>query len=115
MSDTPVPGPPPAGQLLAGLARLGQAVRMEAWRNAGPHNLSPLQADIVTLLATSRAAGTIRSRTFHALRALRETLLARGFLADLTPRRTPAAGATTAGGRRAAPPPGTPGRSTGCG
>jgi DNA-binding MarR family transcriptional regulator len=49
-----VPGPPPASQLLAGLARLGQAVRMEAWRNAGPHNLSPLQADIVTLLHTER-------------------------------------------------------------
>ncbi|MGK5683565.1 MarR family winged helix-turn-helix transcriptional regulator [Actinoplanes sp. URMC 104] len=47
---TQVPGPPPANQLLIGLARLGQAVRMEAWRNAGPHNLSPLQADIVTLL-----------------------------------------------------------------
>lgn len=46
---------PPESQLLAGLARLGQAVRMEAWRNAGPHNLSPLQADIVTLLKDSRA------------------------------------------------------------
>lgn len=45
-----VPGPPATSQLLIGLARLGQAVRMEAWRNAGPHNLSPLQADIVTLL-----------------------------------------------------------------
>ncbi|GAB2602289.1 MarR family transcriptional regulator [Paractinoplanes abujensis] len=45
-----VPGPPASSQLLIGLARLGQAVRMEAWRNAGPHNLSPLQADIVTLL-----------------------------------------------------------------
>src|SRR5689334_17046675 len=45
-----VPGPPPPSQLLIGLARLGQAVRMEAWRNAGPHNLSPLQADIVTFL-----------------------------------------------------------------
>ncbi|MEU8819892.1 MarR family winged helix-turn-helix transcriptional regulator [Actinoplanes sp. NPDC048796] len=45
-----VPGPPSTSQLLIGLARLGQAVRMEAWRNAGPHNLSPLQADIVTLL-----------------------------------------------------------------
>ncbi|WP_033345849.1 MarR family winged helix-turn-helix transcriptional regulator [Catenuloplanes japonicus] len=54
MSD--VPGPPPASQMLAGLARLGQAVRMEAWRNAGPHNLSPLQADIVLLLQTRRVA-----------------------------------------------------------
>ncbi|GAA4966289.1 MarR family winged helix-turn-helix transcriptional regulator [Actinoplanes utahensis] len=45
-----VPGPPPANQLLIGLARLGQAVRMQAWRNAGPHHLSPLQADIITLL-----------------------------------------------------------------
>jgi DNA-binding MarR family transcriptional regulator len=49
-----VPGPPPASQLLIGLARLGQAVRMEAWRNAGPLNLSPLQADIVSLLHDSR-------------------------------------------------------------
>ncbi|MDR7276903.1 MarR family winged helix-turn-helix transcriptional regulator [Catenuloplanes atrovinosus] len=51
-----VPGPPPESQLLAGLARLGQAVRMEAWRNAGPHKLSPLQADIVGLIHGSRAA-----------------------------------------------------------
>src|SRR6185312_8469578 len=47
-----VPGPPSTTQLLVGLARLGQAVRSQAWRNAGPHNLSPLQADIVTLLQT---------------------------------------------------------------
>jgi DNA-binding MarR family transcriptional regulator len=53
-SAAEVPGPPPASQLLIGLARLGQAVRMEAWRNAGPHNLSPLQADIVILLHDSR-------------------------------------------------------------
>ncbi|MCS7480488.1 MarR family winged helix-turn-helix transcriptional regulator [Umezawaea endophytica] len=46
-----VPGVPPAQQLLVGLARLGQAVRIDAWRNNGPHNLSPLQADIVTFLA----------------------------------------------------------------
>ncbi len=45
-----VPGMPPAHQLLAGLARLGQAIHIEAWRNTGPHNLSPLQADIVTYL-----------------------------------------------------------------
>jgi DNA-binding MarR family transcriptional regulator len=49
-----VPGLPPASQLLIGLARLGQAVRMEAWRNAGPRNLSPLQADILGLLHGSR-------------------------------------------------------------
>lgn len=29
---------------------------MEAWRNTGPYGLSPLQADIVTLLVTSRTA-----------------------------------------------------------
>ncbi len=46
-----VPGPPRDEQLLAGLARLGQAVRMSAWRNAGPHGLSPLQADILMFLA----------------------------------------------------------------
>lgn len=52
---TEVPGPSPASQLLAGLAKLGQAVRIEAWRNAGPHNLSPLQADILTMLRAERA------------------------------------------------------------
>ena len=46
-----VPGVPPAQQLLVGLARLGQAIRIDAWRNNGPHNLSPLQSDIVTFLA----------------------------------------------------------------
>jgi DNA-binding MarR family transcriptional regulator len=50
-----VPGPPPVSQLLIGLARLGQAVRIDARRNAGPHALSPLQADIVALLGDSRA------------------------------------------------------------
>ncbi|HEX6340269.1 MarR family winged helix-turn-helix transcriptional regulator [Umezawaea sp.] len=45
-----VPGLPPTHQLLTGLARLGQAVRIDAWRNSGPHNLSPLQADIITFL-----------------------------------------------------------------
>ena len=46
-----VPGVPPAQQLLVGLARLGQAIRIDGWRNNGPHNLSPLQADIITFLA----------------------------------------------------------------
>ncbi|GIH89865.1 MarR family winged helix-turn-helix transcriptional regulator [Planobispora siamensis] len=46
-----VPGPPRDEQLLAGLAKLGQAVRMSAWRNAGPYGLSPLQADILAFLA----------------------------------------------------------------
>ncbi|GII01057.1 MarR family transcriptional regulator [Planobispora takensis] len=46
-----VPGPPREEQLLAGLAKLGQAVRMSAWRNAGPYGLSPLQADILAFLA----------------------------------------------------------------
>jgi DNA-binding MarR family transcriptional regulator len=45
-----VPGVPPPHQLLTGLARLGQAIRMDAWRNAGPRNLSPLQADIIIFL-----------------------------------------------------------------
>ena len=49
-----VPGMPPAQQLLVGLDRLGQAVRMEAWRNAGPFTLSPLQGDIVNLLHNAR-------------------------------------------------------------
>lgn len=59
-----VPGVPPAQQLLVGLARLGQAIRMDAWRNTGPHNLSPLQADIITFLdgeAVPRRQGDIVS------------------------------------------------------
>ncbi|HUQ55576.1 MarR family winged helix-turn-helix transcriptional regulator [Lentzea sp.] len=50
-----VPGFPPNTQLLAALARLGQATRMEAVRNAGPHNLSPLQADIIALFRRDSA------------------------------------------------------------
>lgn len=48
---TDVPGSPPYEQLLVGLARLGQALRISSYRNAGRYRLSPLQADIVTLLA----------------------------------------------------------------
>ncbi|TMR41701.1 MarR family winged helix-turn-helix transcriptional regulator [Actinomadura geliboluensis] len=46
-----VPGTPPREQLLVGVARLGQALRISNFRNAGPYRLSPLQADILTLLA----------------------------------------------------------------
>ncbi|GLL02226.1 MarR family winged helix-turn-helix transcriptional regulator [Dactylosporangium matsuzakiense] len=49
-----VPGAGPASQLLLGLARLGQAVRIDARRNAGVHNLSPLQADIVGHLGSAQ-------------------------------------------------------------
>ncbi|MFJ4467857.1 MarR family winged helix-turn-helix transcriptional regulator [Streptomyces sp. NPDC089424] len=48
---TDVPGMPPHEQLMVGLARLGQALRISSYRNAGPYRLSPLQADILTLLA----------------------------------------------------------------
>ncbi|MFD9697502.1 MarR family winged helix-turn-helix transcriptional regulator [Lentzea sp. NPDC059081] len=53
---TDVPGFPPNTQLLAALTRLGQATRMEAVRNAGPHNLSPLQADIISLFRRDATA-----------------------------------------------------------
>ncbi|WP_188317032.1 MarR family winged helix-turn-helix transcriptional regulator [Solihabitans fulvus] len=46
-----IPGLPPQEQLLVGLSRLGQAVRICAYRDAGPHRLSPLQADVVSFLA----------------------------------------------------------------
>ncbi|MBG0832711.1 winged helix-turn-helix transcriptional regulator [Planomonospora sp. ID67723] len=49
-----VPGLSPSEQLLTGLTRLGQAVRLTAWHNAGPANLTPLQADIVLFLAGDR-------------------------------------------------------------
>lgn len=52
MSD--MPGLSPTEQLLIGLTRLGQAVRLTAWHNAGPANLTPLQADIVLFLAGDR-------------------------------------------------------------
>lgn len=48
---TDVPGTPAHEQLLVGLVRLGQALRINSYRNAGAYRLSPLQADIVTLLA----------------------------------------------------------------
>ncbi|MGV9558761.1 MarR family winged helix-turn-helix transcriptional regulator [Streptomyces sp. NPDC003401] len=46
-----VPGAPPQEQLMVGITRLGQALRISSYRNAGPHRLSPLQADIIVLLA----------------------------------------------------------------
>jgi DNA-binding MarR family transcriptional regulator len=48
MSD--LPGMSPAEQLLVGLSRLGQALRLAAWDGAGAR-LSPLQADIIRYLA----------------------------------------------------------------
>ncbi|MEO6715174.1 MAG: MarR family winged helix-turn-helix transcriptional regulator [Mycobacteriales bacterium] len=42
-------------QLLTGLARLGQAIRLGAWRNAGPHGLSPTQADALVFLDNAGA------------------------------------------------------------
>ncbi|WP_395296060.1 MarR family winged helix-turn-helix transcriptional regulator [Kitasatospora hibisci] len=46
-----LPGLSPSEQLLIGLARLGQAVRLSTWHNAGPTKLTPLQADILLYLA----------------------------------------------------------------
>ncbi|MFF9077866.1 hypothetical protein ACF1BP_36685 [Streptomyces sp. NPDC014735] len=40
-----------------GIARLGQALRISSYRNVGPYRLSPLQADILTLLAGAPALG----------------------------------------------------------
>ncbi|MFI2378260.1 MarR family winged helix-turn-helix transcriptional regulator [Streptomyces sp. NPDC018964] len=48
---TDVPGTPPHEQLMVGITRLGQALRISSYRNAGPYRLSPLQADIIVLLA----------------------------------------------------------------
>ncbi|MDQ0784845.1 MarR family winged helix-turn-helix transcriptional regulator [Streptomyces sp. B3I8] len=47
---TDVPDTAPHEQLLVGLVRLGQALRINSYRNAGPYRLSPLQADILTIL-----------------------------------------------------------------
>ncbi|AUG78424.1 hypothetical protein CFP65_3635 [Kitasatospora sp. MMS16-BH015] len=49
-----LPGLSPEEQLLIGLTRLGQAVRLSAWHNAGPVKLTPLQADILLFLAGDR-------------------------------------------------------------
>lgn len=46
-----VPGTPPQEQLMVGITRLGQALRITSYRNAGPYRLSPLQADILVFLA----------------------------------------------------------------
>ncbi|MEU7827208.1 MarR family winged helix-turn-helix transcriptional regulator [Catellatospora sp. NPDC049133] len=65
----PVPGLPPTEQLVTGLARLGQAIRIGARRNPGPYALSELQADIVTYLA-----GDLRPRRQNeVVRALAST------------------------------------------
>ncbi|MFJ9458820.1 MarR family winged helix-turn-helix transcriptional regulator [Kitasatospora sp. NPDC101447] len=53
MAD-PLPGLSPSEQLLIGLTRLGQAVRLSTWHNAGPVRLTPLQADILLFLAGDR-------------------------------------------------------------
>ncbi|AUY51632.1 MarR family winged helix-turn-helix transcriptional regulator [Streptomyces sp. CB01881] len=50
MAD-PLPGLSPSEQLLIGLTRLGQAVRLSTWHNSGPTRLTPLQADILLHLA----------------------------------------------------------------
>lgn len=49
MSDDP--GMTPKEQLLVGLGRLGQALRLGAWDHAGNARISPLQADIIRYLA----------------------------------------------------------------
>ena len=48
---TEMPGMAPGEQLLIGLSRLGQAVRLNAWESAGTAHLTPLQADILRHLA----------------------------------------------------------------
>ncbi len=49
-----MPGLSPSEQLLIGLSRLGQAVRLSAWHNAGPTKLTPLQSDILLFLDGDR-------------------------------------------------------------
>ncbi|MFD9686600.1 MarR family winged helix-turn-helix transcriptional regulator [Kitasatospora sp. NPDC059088] len=49
-----LPGLSPSEQLLTGLSRLGQALRLSSWHNAGPAKLTPLQADILVFLAGDR-------------------------------------------------------------
>ncbi|MFD8751458.1 MarR family winged helix-turn-helix transcriptional regulator [Kitasatospora sp. NPDC059577] len=46
-----LPGLSPSEQLLIGLTRLGQAVRLSTWHHTGPVRLTPLQADILLFLA----------------------------------------------------------------
>jgi DNA-binding MarR family transcriptional regulator len=47
------PGIAPEEQLLVGLSRLGQALRLGALGNAGSARISPLQADIIKYLAAN--------------------------------------------------------------
>jgi hypothetical protein len=75
-----VPGLPPASQLLIGLARLGRAIRIEAWRNAGPPNLSLRQADIVTL---HDARHPMRPREIAAALVFAKAVItSKGFVTD---------------------------------
>ena len=49
------PAPAPENQLVTGLAKLGLALRHEAWRTAGPRGLNPTQAQILVCLARGHA------------------------------------------------------------
>ena len=42
---------PPEGHLLTGLAKLGLALRHEAWLTAAPRGLTPTQSQVLASLA----------------------------------------------------------------
>jgi DNA-binding MarR family transcriptional regulator len=81
-----MPGMAPEEQLLVGLSRLGQALRLGAWDNAGSARLSPLQADILRHLAgnpPSRRQGdlvTALASTAPTISDAVRTLAAKGLL-----------------------------------
>jgi len=49
-SESESPASPLARQLSAGLAKLGMALKSKAWQEAAPRNLTPTQAQILTIL-----------------------------------------------------------------
>lgn len=100
----------PAGQVVAGILQLAQALRAESWRSADEAGVSPTQRDILTRLAASRepkrlaelaAALSITSATASdAVRSLEEKGLVRKKRAD-DDGRALALELTAAGRRRA--------------
>lgn len=85
MSDAP--GMSPEEQLLVGLSRLGQALRLGAWDSAGSARISPLQADILRYLAggppSCRQADLVAAlaSTAPTISDAVRTLVAKGLLA----------------------------------
>ncbi len=81
-----MPAPPPADQLLIALAKLGLALRHEAWQRALPRGLNPTQSQVLACLSRghgprlaelARELGVTAATTSDAVAALAQKGLVR--------------------------------------